>query len=262
MIKQDLTKKKIGRKLKSFLTFKMQKYQIFGSKTSQDYDILVFVDKLGTIDENHSYIKELNKEFSIKYPDKKINCNLGILKEGKILEVFKGTADEVNNSLFFTYKNHIQEYPNQISSLYPRYEQYYKDLKLKRCSRFILSFFSRTYLRTEIKEALRGNFLQRLAVLKTIDFNRLNTFPGKKDKPVDIYKTIAFQLGQTISLCKGTQLYSKEDIIECHPKLKSYLLREEVTDHSILNEYLEKFIEIGFEAVLTMNNLNEEILGQ
>lgn len=37
----------------------MIKFQIFGSKSSQDYDVLVFVDKLGTISENHELIKKL-----------------------------------------------------------------------------------------------------------------------------------------------------------------------------------------------------------
>jgi hypothetical protein len=37
------------------------KFQIFGSSSSIDYDILIFVDKLGTIQENHDLVDEYNE---------------------------------------------------------------------------------------------------------------------------------------------------------------------------------------------------------
>ena len=40
------------------------KYQIFGSKSSQDYDVMVFVDELSNIDSNHQRIKEFNQELA------------------------------------------------------------------------------------------------------------------------------------------------------------------------------------------------------
>ena len=69
------------------------KFQIFGSASSLDYDVMVFVDKLESIESNHQRIKILNVElenlFALKHYDKKkINANLAVLENGKIKEVF------------------------------------------------------------------------------------------------------------------------------------------------------------------------------
>lgn len=45
------------------------KFQIYGSKSSQDLDIMVFVDKLGSINENKITIEKLKKRFSSIFPD-------------------------------------------------------------------------------------------------------------------------------------------------------------------------------------------------
>lgn len=241
-------------------------FQIFGSSSSIDYDVMFFVDKLGTIDENHALIKELNEEFE-KFSfghdriKKKINSNLGILQNGQLVNVFKGTYDECNNSLFYTYDNHTQLYYRHIKKPYDRVnDDYFKHLKLKRCYRFLLSFYSRVpEFRKEIKEALKGDFKKRYEILSKINFNIHKDFPNKKEKTEDIYKVIAFQLAQTISLFKGVELYTKEDVIDIYPTLEPYINRKLTNNHDILNTHLEVLLNIGKAEMEIMADLKEEI---
>lgn len=189
------------------------KYYLFGSENSQDYDVLVECENIPqNINEAHDICKKHNEELSILLPDKELNCNLITIKDNKIINCFKGTSDELNNCLYYTYDLHKQVFPNPILSPVER------DIneKILRVSRFIITFYSRTELRTEIKAALRGNLLLKLAVLKKIDFVKMTDFPEKKEKKEDIKKVIAFQWGQIFSLLDGyeTNSYTKNGIIK------------------------------------------------
>lgn len=240
------------------------KYQIFGSEDSQDVDIMVFVDEMKSIKENHDLVKKLNHDFSSMY-DKKINTNLAVLHNGMIISVFKGTLDECNNSLFYTYNNHQQKFPNAIERLYDRsYKSEYFYIKLKRISRFILSFFSREQeLRHKVKPALKGDLIERLNVLELIDFKKYNTFDHKKESNVDIYKTLSFQFAQIFGLFGNKEIYSKSDAKLLFKPLSNMLDRKEMTenDYIILQNSLKIFInlckieiEIG-----RIKNLKEEL---
>ena len=88
----------------------MRLHQIFGSKSSTDYDIMFFVDTLGTIQESHEIISEIDKEYSEIYSDKPVNSNICIVENGVVVDVFKGTADEVNNAMLLTYDYHEQKF--------------------------------------------------------------------------------------------------------------------------------------------------------
>ena len=244
-----------------------QPFYIFGSKSSVDYDVLLIVDELKTIDENHKLIKEWNEKLEKQFVEaglehKKVNCNLGVHGIGRISAVFKGTYDEVNNSVFHTYTLHKQFWTLNIRGPYDRVNSdYYKHMKLKRCYRFLLSFYSRVpELREDIKEALRSDFKKRYDVLSEINFHRFKQFPKKKDKIEDIYKVIAFQLAQTIGLFRGIEIYSKEDAIKHFPNLKKFILRQPFTDVdlSFLNIHLTLLLLIGNDEIPKMKDLNEE----
>lgn len=242
------------------------KFQIFGSPSSKDYDVLVFVDKLGTIQENHDLIDTLNDSVYQELiknglPSKKMNCNLGVLENGKLKEVFKGYAFEVNNSLYYTYGLHTQLHPNHIIEPY-KWSEEIADYKLKRCFRFILSFYSRVpEWRTSIKEALKGGFDKRLECVKKIDFIKHREFPGKKDLPEDIYKTFAFQIGQTHALLTSIELYTKESVIREYTSLENLILRKEITDQDLeaLNLMLHYLIMTAEIRLEKMENLLEEL---
>lgn len=221
-------------------------FYLFGSENSQDYDVLVSVDFIPKdIDKAHNLCKYYNYKLNeTLLTDKELNCNLAIFKNGEIVEVFKGTVDELNNVLYYTYSNHKQYFPNPIKNPVERDI----DEKILRVSRFIITFYSRTSLRPEIKNALRGNIIDKLNVLKKIDFVKMNEFPGKKEKLEDIYKVLAFQFGQTFSLIDGFEpdSYTKNGIIKNYPDLGNFLNRVNITNYDlkILNIYLDRFISL------------------
>jgi F0F1-type ATP synthase delta subunit len=221
-------------------------FYIFGSEDSQDYDVLVSVDHIPqNIDEAHNICKYYNDKLSSTLlPDKELNCNLGVFEDGRLVKVFKGTVDELNNVIYYTYDNHKQFYPNPITEPINRDV----DEKILRVARFIITFYSRTELRSQIKAALRGDLKLKLQVLKQINFVDMVDFPGKKEKFEDIYKVLAFQFGQVFSLVDGfeSDSYTKNGILKNYPDLKNFLKRNPLntSDLETLNKYLSRFIDL------------------
>lgn len=244
----------------------MIKYQIFGSVSSIDYDVLVFVDSLGTIQENHDTVHRFNDELDKLFADmgmpaKKMNANLGVLEDGMVVKVFKGYPFEVNNSLFTTYGNHRQTVENQVTREYELTDDI-KHYKLKRCFRFLLSFYSRVpEWRTDIKSALRGNLVERTDCVEKINLFTHTEFPGKNESVTDIYKTFAFQLAQTYMLIRDTEVYSKEDVIKHLPRLESSLMRKGtgIAEMSMMHGLLNSLIEYSRTEMKKMKSLDEEI---
>ena len=225
-------------------------FWIFGSSDSQDYDVLVSVEDIPQdVDKAHDICKIYNSKISELLPDKPLNCNLGVFKEGELVKVFKGTVDELNNCIYYTYNNHQQFYPNPIESPVKRDI----DEKILRVARFIITFYSRTHLRPQIKAALRGDLRLKLDVLKQLDFTKMREFTGKKEKPEDVWKVIAFQFGQVFSLIDGyeSDSYTKDGIKKNYSDLSSFLSRKSLddTDFAILNEYLNRFISLIEERI-------------
>lgn len=225
----------------------MNKFQIFGSRSSKDLDVMVFVDSIPKIDDAHNIIKSLNTEIkSFTKTDKEVNSNLAILKDGVILKVFKGTEDECNNSLIDTYDLHTQYFENQITN------RLIRDIELKklRTLRVLLSFVTRTKYREDVKRALKSDALLKISVLKNIDITNLFTDTDviKKVNYDDFIKVYAFQLGQTLGLIDNVELYTKEDISNKYPNLKTFLDRDISSNIEILESYknmLCKSIELN-----------------
>jgi len=220
-------------------------FYIFGSENSQDYDIIVAVDEIPqNIDAAHNICKYWNDRLSKSLTDKPLNCNLGVFRDGKLVDVFKGTVDELINVIYYTYDNHKQFYPNPISEPVVRDV----DEKILRVARFLITFYSRTHLRAQIKAALRGNLKDKLEVLKQIDFTKMTEFPGKKERYEDIYKVISFQFGQVFSLIDGYEKdsYTKNGILKNYPDLKNMLTRNTLNTYDLetLNKYLDRFIKL------------------
>ena len=150
------------RYLKEYKNFEDFKFYLFGSEDSSDYDVLVAVDDIPQdIDKAHNICKYYNDLLSKVLTDKDLNYNLGIFKDGHLVKVFKGTIDELNNVIFYTYDNHKQFFPNPITSPVVRDV----DEKILRVARFIITFYSRTQLRPQIKSALRGDLKEKLEVI-------------------------------------------------------------------------------------------------
>lgn len=235
------------------------KFYIFGSENSTDYDVLVEVDEIPAIEVAHEMCKVFNQEISEILPDKPINSNLAVIKDSKVVEVFKGTPDELNNVLYYTYDNHKQYHSNPIERPVIRDI----DEKILRVSRFIITFFSRTDIRKEVKSALRGDLKQKLNTLKMIDFITMQDFSGKKESKQDIYKVIAFQFGQVFSLVDGHEKdsYTKNGILKNYPDLSNMINRDvlRISDFRTLNSYLHEFIELVEDKIQKGIKLNEKI---
>lgn len=220
------------------------KFHIFGSEDSQDYDVIVEVDKIPQTQYAHKMCKDFDLLLSSILSDKPLNTNLGVFKKGTLVDVFKGTVDELINCIYYTHSNHDQFFKNPIKKVSERDV----DLKIIRVARFLITFYSRTDLRTEIKSALRGDLTDKLKVLKKLDYTTMLEFPMKKEKVSDIYKVIAFQFGQVFSLIDGYEKYSytKNGIIKKYPDLKPFLKRKEIKDDDlkVLNKYLKRYTDL------------------
>lgn len=206
----------------------MHPFNIFGSPSSQDYDVMVFLAASqipATIKERGNLCKHYDKALGILLPDKKVNTNIAVANEhGIISQVHKGTVDEVNNSIFYTYQYHNQFHPLQVV----RQVERDVDLKLLRGMRIILSFLSRTEHREAVKKALQSDLLAKCKTLQEINLKtgleNIADF-GKNNAKEDVLKNIAFQIGQCLGLMEGVEYYTKEAIAHAYPLLECYLLR-------------------------------------
>lgn len=154
------------------------------------------------------------------------NHNLCTVNDGMVNWVYKGTADEVNNSMLDTFELHTQLEDNVITKRMDR------DIHLKavRGLRIILSFFSRGECRKEVKAALKGGINDKIECLEMLIPRILTSYHLNKGvlTEIEAYKTIAFQIGQIYGLYTYLELYTKQDIARVFPALAPYLRREDV----------------------------------
>ena len=235
------------------------KFQFFGSKSSIDYDVMIFIESIPESVEDckelcEYYNKEINKIIiDNNLPNKKINSNLATLKNGVIQNIHKGMICECNNSLYLTYNNFYQLYPNNIERLVSRDI----DHKILRCFRIILTFLSRTIYRKEVKKSLRNNLLEKINVLKNIDFTNID-FGNRNGEPIDIWKSISFQIGQTLLLTNGIECYSKEEICNHLPELRGFIMRDtQLYDFKSIIKYLNELSDYVVNKKLYLLELNE-----
>lgn len=228
-------------------------YQIFGSENSLDVDLVFFIQEMPeTILEKLSLSKKLSESITSFFPEKELNTNLTICKNGHLTEVYKGTTDELNNALFYTYHFHKQKQENQITKLLMRDV----DLKFLRSTRMILSFISKTEYRVLVKNALKGNLSEKIEALTKLDLTKIVSF-GKGKNNSDIIKSIAFQLGQCMALQENKELYTKNQIADCFPELRKYLFREENVNLNDLQKTLLYFVELLKIRSSSMKNTSE-----
>lgn len=204
---------------------------IHGSEDSTDIDVLYVFDKLPET------IQEC-KDFCSADPSE--NRNIIVIKDGIVVDCLKGTPDEVNNSLLRTYSLHEQQYPLPIT------REVKRDVTIKviRAIRIILSHLSRSQERKKVKHALANGFKERIEILKnlglsTIDYKMLEPKTNREE----VLKTIAFQLGQTMALIYGIELYTKSEVAHCYPFLKQYLYRQKNSHLKEIEEFKKRFIE-------------------
>ena len=201
-------------------------HYIHGSEDSLDVDVFFVVDNLHSLTNDEQ--KKLCVDLSTAHGPTS-NGNLITIKDGYVSNVYKGTVDEVNNSLLATYHLHHQSFPLPIKG---KVERDYA-LKGLRTLRGVLSHCSRTQYRTVIKEALRSEDLaSRIKALDAIQFAQISDF--SKTPAVEVYKFMAFQLAQSLALLRdGIEIYTKKEAADWLSQFDSrfvdMIYRREVT---------------------------------
>ena len=216
---------------------KTLQYQFFGSQNSQDIDVAFVLDLLPETTQERA---DLSKQYSQMLAEihgftRPVNGNLVVAENGVLTDVFKGTKDELNNALYYTYSLHTQYCESVVEKLLERDI----DLKFIRASRSILSYFTRTSIRVVVKEALKGDIDLKYQTLINMDFVGVL---ASEVNDLDARKSIAFQLGQAIGLDDGIELYTKDAIKAVFPALKPYLEREKTVFLEGLQEALDIFL--------------------
>lgn len=203
---------------------------IHGSENSLDVDAYIIVPKVLDFKEA--------KKFCDSYKD--VNANLLYLENGQVAWSYKGTIDECNNSILATYSLHEQTSPNPIEA--PMQRDY--GLKMLRTLRGLLSYNSRTELRTQVKQALVSDDLDfRFDVLRQVDLTKVDDF--QKSTITETYKFLAFQLGQTLALLQDNEeLFTKNAVGAKYPQLQVYLDRQP-SDAVALQQFMTQFIDFA-----------------
>ena len=229
------------------MSYNFQKYidnhtlkYIHGSEDSLDKDVFYVFDSMPSFSECRKFCSA----------DESENRNIICVKNGIVHDCFIGTIDEVNNSLYDTYDLHKQDFPLIIEEKVER-DIYMKDV---RAIRGILSMLSRTQYRPEIKEALKSSWKNRLDCLQNIDFTTINFNDlDKHYNGQNALKVIAFQLGQTIGLHEGLELYTKSTISLFYKELEPFLYRKG-KDFEVLNNYVDKLLDYLYEIDVISND--------
>ena len=205
-------------------------YYFYGSHDSQDTDVLISIpqEDMPTYQEDRKrFVKKLEEEYELSW-----NVNLVVIKDGIVVDTIypKTWIDSVNNSLFNTYKlhNNKQLFPLPIKNEVKRN----KLLAIYKTLRTVLSMLSRTHYRTTVKPILKGihHFNLKLEALQKIDFTTVDIFNQDNVKDEDIWKIIAFYIGQNKSLIKDNiEIYTKTDLCKHHPELSDFVYRKEIT---------------------------------
>ena len=127
------------------------------------------------------------------------------------------------------------------------------DLKFLRAARSILSFLTKTAQREGIKKALRGDIILKLKVLEKIELSDID-WSNTKMSILDVKKSLAFQIGQTLALFCEQEVYTKTEIGLIFPQLKPYLNRELETDFIDLQSSLVHFTDALKSKISTMKS--------
>ena len=221
-------------------------YYLYGSDDSQDQDVIIWIpDTLmpPTQQERKNLVQEL-----VHAHQKPWNATLVTIKDGYLTDTIypKAWIDGLNNSLYTTYDLHTQKYVKPIRGLMKRN----KLLGIYKAARTTLTLLTRTHLRTSVRPVVNGvhPFEMKLKALKMVNFLEIEDFNQKNTKNEDIWKTIAFYLGQNISLIENNiEIYTKKDLVKYHPNLENLVYRKAITDieKQILQTYLEYWLTMA-----------------
>lgn len=93
-----------------------------------------------------------------------------------------------------------------------------------------------------------GDWHARLELLLQISYDN-PYYPDNSVRSLGLYKSLAFDVGQTLSLIKGAEFYTKDLVVAAHPELTKVIGRQPCD----LNIFLKPKIVELYHAVKAMN---------
>ncbi|QPH40094.1 hypothetical protein [Pedobacter endophyticus] len=213
-------------------------YYFFGSPDSVDIDVMIDHPEASS-KEGDSMIAHALK---LKFPEiGQWNINIIKIRDGIVAESIpnKGPADGVNNSLYHTYRHHEQPFAFPIDRLVLRN----RPLAVVKCVNASILWFKNNERHQEYQERLRpalmsGKWSDSIGLLSELDFE--TPFTNNAVTNGNIYKSLAFNIGQTLALFDGVELYTKGELANYYPELKPLLMRQGINPHAILNGKLSE----------------------
>jgi hypothetical protein len=175
------------------------KYYFYGSDDSIDEDVIIEItsELMPKVQEDRKiFLKNIEMQYDISY-----NTNLVVIENGIITDTIypKSWIDSVNNSVFYTYKNHLHKQVYELPIKNP--VKRHKLLAIYKTVRVIMAHLSRTHYRTLVKPVLSGfhNFDLKLNTLPKIDFSTIINFEQRNTSDIDIWKILAFYSSKYIT---------------------------------------------------------------
>jgi hypothetical protein len=213
-------------------------YYFFGSEDSMDIDVMVDHPEAGSKESDSQIIKFLKQQ----YPEiKEWNINIISIQNGEVIHSIpnKGGADSANNSLFQTYHKHVQVYDLPLKGTVPRNIP----LACVKCVNSTLLWFKASKLDLEYRQNIRpamvsGDWAKCIDQLLKLSFRPPFNDNDKENK--NILKSLAFNIGQTVALLKGRELYTKQSLGAFFPELIPLLQRRDCDADFILRHKLQE----------------------
>jgi hypothetical protein len=217
-------------------------YYFFGSPDSTDTDVMIDHPDALSQETDSKIVKALKAQ----YPAiEKWNINIVRIQDGIVVSSIpnKGAADSANNSLYYTFKYHDQIFD------FPLVSSVNRNLPLAtvKCVNACLLWCKGNNRDEEYRDRLRpilrsGNWFDCVNLLPTLTFE--TPFTNNNAENRNIYKSLAFNIGQTIALFNSKEIYTKGGMGEYHPTLIPLLKRETCNPHEALHEKLIKLHEL------------------
>lgn len=246
-------------------------YYIYGSDDSTDKDVIIVVPKEDmpeTQEDRKNKVFFLLKEYNLNW-----NATLAVIENGKISDTIytKSWIDSLNNALLETYNLHQQNHELWVTEKQVRN----KTLAIYKAVRTVLTMLTRTEYRTQIRPIIKGihDFELKLQALSKIDFVSLSEFGQKNTKDADIWKIIAFYIGQNIALIENDiEIYTKKKFVSHYEDMEAFIYRKTITvkEKEILQKYVDYWLKLignfgEFKSVngfLTCNNERIDMLNE
>jgi len=216
-------------------------YYFFGSPNSVDIDVMID----HPMAKNLHIDKQIVAELKATYPAIETwDINLVRIANDQIVYAQKGLADCCHNSLYKTAGFHSQNFEIPLKVPVKRN----LPLAVADCVVTLLMATKKKphkeFYEKEVSPALKSpEWAVRTSVLATVDFDiPFNDVVSENSKYL---KSLAFDLGQTISLLNGIEIYTKQEVIENHPTLTDLINRVSVRNiNEIMQEKIAELLKL------------------